>query len=172
MTKKPPITVERVRELFNYDPDRGVLTRRITVSENARENDSPGFIKKGYLVIRVSGKDYFAHRLIWLHQHGKFPEGPLDHINRVKTDNRLSNLREVTPSQNMQNTNEACHNTSGTKGVVWVKETQKWRVKIRLENQRFHLGNFDSYDEAVSVYQGARSLLHTHRPTDPCNIVV
>lgn len=98
------LTQDRLKELMRYDEETGILTRRVSTSSNARAGDIAGSKDKdGYLVIRIDKKLYRAHRLAFLYVYGRFPEEFTDHINGIRDDNRISNLREVTRQENMQN---------------------------------------------------------------------
>ena len=93
-----PLTQERVRELFDVDETTGIVTRRVTLTYNAKAGDTVGYKDKthGYLTVRVDGRLHFLHRIIFLHVHGYMPENMVDHINRNRLDNRPCNLREVS----------------------------------------------------------------------------
>jgi len=138
-------TVERVLELFSYDKDTGLFTRRNSC-RGCRAGETAGCINgHGYIVIRVDRVLYAAHRLAW---HVSF--GPLlhsehiDHINHKKHDNRLINLRKVT---NQQNT----WNRPGALGAY--RAGNKWISKIRRDGKLIHLGTFNTRDEAALAYQ-------------------
>jgi hypothetical protein len=123
--------------------------------------------KNGYLVVWHNNKLTPAHRLIWEKVNGPVPRGlDIDHINGVRTDNRIENLRLVTRSQNNQNVRRARidNRTSGVKGVSLHKQSGKWRARITVNGQRFHLGNFDTVDQAANAYAQAASTYHTHNP--------
>jgi len=95
---------ESVRLLFDYDCDTGILTRKTTVSWNAEKGSEAGSINgAGYRALRIDGSHYLVHRIIWLWQYGDWPQFEIDHINNVRTDNRLINLRDVTHGENQQN---------------------------------------------------------------------
>ena len=155
------VSPSRIRELFDYDHTIGKLVRRVRVNNHATGNVIQGSLRKGYLKLNIDEHRYLYHRVVWAHQKGEWPTS-IDHINRVKTDNRIENLREATTSQNAQNRVAFSNNTSGYKGVT--RERGAWRAVIRLNNRKFHLGNFASFDDAVAMHQGAQSLLHSHRP--------
>ena len=71
----------------------------------------------------------------------------------------------MTRSENSQNKQLQKNNSSGFRGVDWHKTNQKWRAKIKIKNQLYHLGYFDSIEDAAKAYQDASEKLHTHRPT-------
>ena len=147
------ITYEEVHELFDYNPETGIFTNRITRGKIAKKGKVAGCLSDtGYWIIKVNGKNYRAHRLAWLFIHGYFPEHQIDHINRIRTDNRLCNLREVNKSCNMKNSKIYNNNTSGITGVSWHKRAKKWMVRIQDKNyHRINLGSFASKLEAAQA---------------------
>jgi hypothetical protein len=147
------LTAQRLRELFSYDPNTGVFHRRVTVAANARAGDVAGARhNRGYLTIRINQRPYLAHRLAWLYVHGELPVGDIDHANCDKTDNRISNLRISTRSQNVANTARRRSNKSGYKGVFWDKASQKWRGQVRVSGRNVYLGSFDDKESAHAAY--------------------
>ena len=92
------LTAALARERFRYDQQTGILYRRHTLAEKVGKAKS-----NGYLVVSAGGKNYQAHRVIWLITHGRWPAGDIDHINGIKTDNRLANLRDVSHKTNARN---------------------------------------------------------------------
>jgi hypothetical protein len=100
-----------LKKYLNYDPETGVFKRKIN-SGKAKIGDVAGGINgSGYICIRINSVKYRAHRLAWLYVHGKFPDNQIDHINRVKNDNRIDNLRDVTQSVNARNRDLLSTNT-------------------------------------------------------------
>jgi hypothetical protein len=142
-----------LKKYLNYDPETGVFKRKIN-SGKAKIGDVAGGINgSGYICIRINSVKYRAHRLAWLYVHGKFPDNQIDHINRVKTDNRIENLRDVTQSVNGRNRNLPSNNTSGHIGVKWNKKQQAWKVTVC----QVHYGSFkcklDAVAKAKSIYK-------------------
>ena len=82
---------------------------------------------------------------------GSFPVKDIDHINRIKSDNKWNNLRECNNSQNNANVGLKTSNTSGYKGVVWDKSRNKWRVQIRINGKKTNLGRFDNIEKAIAI---------------------
>lgn len=116
----------------------------------------------GHMTGRLMGKGYGAHRLAWLHYYGEpIPDGMfVDHINGDRADNRIVNLRLVTPQQSVYNTGPQKNSTSGAKGVYWDKQNKKWKASIKHEGKEVWLGRFESFEKAVNAYQKAAESLH------------
>jgi hypothetical protein len=113
---------------------------------------------EGYLLIKLQRRSYKAHRLAWLYVCGVWPEDQLDHINRNRSDNRISNLREVTNKQNLQNAGKYSHNTSGHSGVSWHKQRSKWVAQIKHNHKVIHLGYFTNIEDAIAARKAAEKL--------------
>lgn len=169
MTSENTILTQAIlQELLRYDPLTGNLwwrrrARKWFKSDRGWKRWNTIFsnkiafssINKGYLVGTIFDKQYLAHRIIWLMIYGKYPKGKTDHKNRVRSDNRLKNLKDVTSIQNGQNANLRCDNTSGIVGVSWKKLENKWQVLIGVNNKYIYLGCFDDFDEACKVRKAA-----------------
>ena len=109
--------------------------------------------------IRIDGKGYQAHRLIWLYVNGAWPVNEIDHVNGVRNDNRISNLREVTNSQNLQNQRKpSLNNTSGFLGVSAYGG--KWLAQIKLSGKKQHIGYYDTPAEAHAAYIAKKREIH------------
>lgn len=139
------LTAERLREVLHYDPDTGEFRWRIKGSARRRTVGSRR--KRGYIQIGIDGRSYQAHRLAYLWMIGVWPSEQVDHINRNPSDNRWSNLRAATHSENARNHNLNRNNTSGANGVHFEPKTQKWRVRL---NQQYY-GLFATKEEATQI---------------------
>ncbi len=147
------LTSNRLQALFYYNSVDGTFTRLIKAAGNALVGQKAGCLANtGYLVIRVDGKLYLAHRLAWLYIYGEWPRCGLDHKNMIRTDNRIDNLREATSSQNKANKRKSLYNTSGYKGVSWSSARQQWFAQIKISGRTKFLGYFDDPQEAHEVY--------------------
>ena len=154
-------TVERLKELLHYEPETGAFTWRVKRGGGIVAGDDAGAIDgNGYLHIKIDGKTRKAHRLAWLYIHGEWPETSLDHMNRDKLDNRISNLRLATCAQNQQNCKIRKDSTSNVTGVQWHKHHQKWQARIQFNKQEIHLGYFGQFDEAVDARKTAERQYH------------
>ena len=115
--------------------------------------------RDGYRYIRFNGAVYLAHRLAFALHHGFFPEA-IDHINTVKNDNRISNLRQATVAENNRNKQKQANNSTGYKGVSFNKKTKKFQARITSDGTHHSLGNFATLEEAASAYAKAAGDLH------------
>lgn len=108
-------------------------------------------------VIGIKGKLYQRAHLIWLLHKGSLPPSGffIDHKNRNSLDDKFSNLRLATCSQNNSNRGTPSHNTSGRKGVHWNKQSNKWLAKIKIKGKVIYLGFFDNLDKAGEAYVNA-----------------
>lgn len=114
----------------------------------------------GYLRVKINNVAFRVHRVIWLITYGEWPEGQIDHINGVRDDNRIENLRAVSVVGNQQNQHMRVDNTSGTTGVRL--ESGAWTAKIRVRGKRLHLGRFKSLEEAAAARKSAELLYGFH----------
>lgn len=168
---KIELTQEIVRELLHYDPETGLLywkerdrkwfKRELDFkSWNSRYKGKSvdGIVKhSGYMKVYIFNKAYFSHRIIWLLFYGDFPKDQLDHINGIKHDNRIENLREVTNLENCKNQKLQKNNKSGYKGVSWCKREKRWVANIRLNGILTFLGYFDTPELAFRKYADVAS---------------
>ena len=155
--------LERVRELFNYDEHTGHFTWKVRTTNSINAGDRAGWIRPdGYIGMRFDGRYFQAHRLAWLYIKGELPLGQIDHINGVRTDNRIVNLRDVAHKDNGRNQRLAANNKSGANGVHWFKSRGKWRAEITIDGRKVHLGYFGDLDAARSARKDAERRLGFH----------
>lgn len=155
------ITADEVRRLLDYDPETGVFTRLVRTSNRICEGDVAGCLSdSGYWLVRVGGRRYPAHRLAWLYAYDEWPRDEIDHIDRDRANNRLSNLRQATRRENAQNLSLSCKNTSGVTGVSWDAQRAKWCVRLRLNRRKLHFGRFTCYGHAVRARRVAEIAHH------------
>jgi hypothetical protein len=159
------LTQQKLKELLDYNPDTGDFTNKVHRNGRSPFGAIAGYTRPDrYKSIRIDRKSYLQHRLAWLYVYGVWPEKHIDHINNDPSDNRILNLRDVTRSENLQNRAAQSNNTSGHKGVTWLKATQKWQAQIRLNNKNIYLGTFDTVELASDAYQSASNKIHPCRP--------
>jgi len=109
---------------------------------------------EGYMRIWINGKQLALHRFLYEMYHNikLTPDQQIDHINNIKDDNRICNLRVVSHSQNQQNSFKYCNNTSGYKGIHWHKQHCKWQAYYHLNGKTHHIGYFVNIEDAKIAY--------------------
>lgn len=147
------LTQAELQSQLHYNQDTGIFTRLISYSNKSKVGDVAGSLTLGYIIISINNKPYRAHRLVWLYVYGAFPENMIDHINRVKSDNRLCNLRIATRRENAINSKIRSNNSSGFKGVFFCSRSKKWIARSANYGKQFHLGTFTNPEDASAVYQ-------------------
>lgn len=151
---------EQVRSMLSYDGETGLLSWRISRGSVRAGKTTGSLAQNGYLVVRINGVNYQAHRVAWLITHGKWPDGVIDHRNGNKTDNRINNLRDTTQAVNVLNQHVIRKdNKSGVTGVSFDKRTSKWQAQIQHKRKNTPLGRFASIEEAHAAYLAAKAVL-------------
>ena len=154
--KHPTLTLERLKQVYLYDPETGEFIRlqetnshrgRAKVGGVAGSNSGERYIRIG-----IDGQVYRAHRLAWFYMTGEWPENGVDHEDLDPSNNRWSNLRPATQSQNAVNTRKRRDNTSGFKGVCKTP-SGTWQAVIWVKQRKICLGTFTTPQEAFSAYQ-------------------
>lgn len=149
------LSQSRLQELLQYNEETGIFTWRIHAGNRLSNSIAGSLCKRGYFDISVDGKNYRAHRLAWLYVYGNFPIGVIDHINGIKSDNRLVNLRDVTNAKNLLSFRKvSSNNTSGFLGVS--KNHDGWRAEINVNVQKINLGTYPTKEEASIAYVAAK----------------
>lgn len=155
---KQQLTAEILRALLTYDPETGVFTNLTDRHHAARRGEEAGSLTAlGYIEIGLLGERFLAHRLAWLHIHGKWPDGEIDHRDGVRSNNRLSNLRDVPHEHNQQNIRMPV-GAAGLPGAYRVGA--RFKALIRISGKSKHLGYFDSAEEANAAYVAAKRKFH------------
>lgn len=163
------LTQERLKEVLHYDPETGLFTNLTQRANCVKIGALAGSIHhEGYISIRIDGFSYGAHRLVWLYVYGDFPKNQIDHINQVKDDNRIVNLREANSSANKQNVGLQKNNSSGYKGVTFNKKSGKWVVQLKINGKNMYFGHYCDLKEAVIARKQAET---THHPFSPKEII-
>lgn len=156
------LTYELAHKFLKYDPETGLITRKIN-SGKAKAGSEAGTLHiKGYRSISISGFSALSHRTAWLMHYGKWPDNHIDHINGINDDNRIVNLRDVTNGENHKNMKTPSNNTSGFRGVYWNKPTKNWRVKIEVDGSQKHIGYFKRKYHAVQARIAAEIIYGFH----------
>ena len=171
---KPLPSQSLLVELLDYDPETGVLTWKLRGVHhfspsghrsadammrawNSRYSGKQAFTcmtEYGYMRGSLFDERYQAHRIIWKLVYNEDPI-QVDHVNHVRSDNRLANLSNVTHLENSQNMAMRGSNSSGFTGVYWCKAAEKWIAKISVNGKDLSLGRFDEKDRAIEARQKA-----------------
>lgn len=159
MTTQDVLGADDLREILDYNPDEGVFRWKTCARRSWVGKEVGSWDLHGYKTVRLGGRSYKLHRLAWLHATGSWPTGDIDHINGVRHDNRLCNLRDVSRKTNLQNMREAKNNHStGVLGVYPSRD--KFCAAISMDDKKIHLGTFATVDEAKQAYLSAKRRMH------------
>ena len=148
------ITQSQLKSQLQYDKYTGEFSWDKSKPGVSKARFAGSKYKDGYYRIQIQGKIYKRSRLAWLYTYGRFPNQYIDHINRVRSDDRISNLRDVSRLENNRNKYYK-PSVSGVTGVLWYKPNKKWVSKIRVEGRLLHLGYFKDLEEATLVRKEA-----------------
>lgn len=153
------LSAARLRELLHYDPHTGLFTRIVPRGRH-RSGVAAGYLSpSGYVIIGVDGVLYRAHRLAWLYMFGKWPVHEIDHLNQIKTDNRIENLRDVERAHNEANKSAASSvSISGVRGVS-PRPDGAFVARIARRRKLIHLGAFHNISDAEAAYLKAKAEL-------------
>lgn len=156
--------IQDLREYISYDPETGIFRwakprQKIVVGNEAGYNDPHGYREIRFREWRVP-----AHRLAWMLVHGAIPdEMQVDHINGIRNDNRIENLRLVTHMGNCENKHQAMSNSkSGLLGASWCKVMKRWVATIKYDGKKHVIGYFDDPHEAHAAYIAERRIRFPH----------
>jgi hypothetical protein len=159
------IDIGLVRELWRYEPETGFLFWTNAPEAFAPFRGKQAFTSTGshgYAQTNYRGQVVLAHRIAWVLMHGEWPL-QIDHINGVRTDNRLKNLRNVTHAENRRNVCRQKNNKSGVAGVSWDKVNQKWVARIKTKNSTYaNLGRFAAIEDAINARKQALARYSYH----------
>lgn len=154
---------ERLRAALVYDAETGAFTWALRVANCTRVGAVAGCLNRytGYRTLMLDGKSYLEHHLAWLYVHGTLPDTCVDHIDGVKDNNAIHNLRLVTHAENLQNMRGPMkNNRAGFLGVSLDNRTGRYQARIRLNGISKALGNFADPDSAHAAYVVAKRHLH------------
>lgn len=157
-----------LKEWLVYDQYTGVFTWAKSPHPRIKIGQTAGARKvDGYIHINIQKRSYSAHRIAWKLHYGVDPILQIDHINGIRSDNKISNLREASSAQNHQNRAIPNTNTSGYVGVYFDKKWNFWCARIRAKPKRIFLGCFKTAEEAHAAYAKAKAELHLFQPKVP-----
>jgi hypothetical protein len=159
---KAEITAVKLRAMLDYDPAIGVFVRKVATSNRTKAGEIAGIVNSiGYISVWLDGQPFLGHRLAWLYVHGEWPKNAVDHINAVRHDNRIANLRDVTQTINIQNRRKPQSNsTTGYLGVSWYAGKKRFCARIKTNGKYQNLGYFHTAEAAYAVYLSAKRELH------------
>lgn len=158
------ITQEYVKEVLDYNTATGIFvwkkrdithfkTKRAFTNWNNRYAGEVAGTKKpdsGYVIISINKQMFRAHRLAWLYVYGENPKNQIDHINGVRDDNRLENLRDTQQGENHKNKRLLCSNKTGYHGIT-IHKNGRYRVHAWKQNVQQHLGYYKNIEDAVDA---------------------
>ncbi len=155
------LTQAELKSYLFYDKETGIFIRIKTTSNRSKINSVAGNVcSNGYMEVRVAGKSYLQHRLAWLYEYGVWPSKMIDHINGVRNDNRIENLREVDFRENTYNSKIRSDNKSGVRCVSWDKARNSWEVRVKIDGKLKHFGNYKYLEDAKSKAEEIRKQHH------------
>ncbi|MCK5236074.1 MAG: HNH endonuclease [Deltaproteobacteria bacterium] len=153
---KSSLTQKQLKEILHYSPETGLFVWLTSPTKSVKIGDIAGTLgSRGYVRIMIEGKNYQSHRLAWFYVYGVWPLNHIDHINHIKDDNRIVNLREATGQENQRNASLRKSNTSGVCGVSLHKTSNKWQATIGANDKNIHLGLFSDKFEAICARKSA-----------------
>jgi hypothetical protein len=139
----PDMEYKTIKEYFIYDPITGIF-------KDKQSHYTPFLTEKGYLMYSINSHNYLLHRLIWFYVYGAWPKMFLDHINGIRVDNRICNLREANYRINAQNRIE--HRRGKPVGCEYRKDVNKWKVTTKVNGVKYNLGYYFTLEEAQNIY--------------------
>lgn len=169
-----------LRDILDYDPETGSFTWKVRSAKcfsylknperaakifNSQFAGREAFtaIGDGYKRGAILNKSYSAHRIAWKIHHGEEPRGQIDHINHNRSDNRISNLREVSHQENHKNLPIRRTNSSGFPGVRWYEKPKRWRAFITSSGKTHYLGSFLEKNDAIRARVVAEKSFGFHK---------
>ena len=151
------LTQKYLREILDYDPESGLFRWSKRRPKIVLGTVAGTLTAKGAVRILIHGRGYYAHRLVWLYVHGRWPPQQIDHIDLDRSNNRLDNLREASNGQNCAHRRP--FGASGLKGASRAK-SGKWRATMTVNKKAVYLGEFLTAEEAHAAYAKAAKLAH------------
>lgn len=156
------LTWETLTNVLEYDENTGIFTWRENRGYKAKIGTQAGSLEQtGYISIRLGRVSYLAHRLAWFYVYKCWPTNYIDHIDRNKVNNAISNLRDIEQVWNSRNRDINKNNTSGYTGVYFSSKDNTWKAEIIINTIKTRLGSFSTPEEASEVYR-AFEKAHTH----------
>lgn len=164
--KEKILNQEELKSIFEYDANTGKFYRIVNSRRRPNSKVNAGCISRsGYVAIFVKKHSYYAHRLAWLYIYGEWPEDKIDHINGIRSDNRIANLRKSDARENCEN--RRTKNKTKASGLMIGVSKKKGNLKrpysanIQIKGKLIHLGYFETEIIAHNAYLAAKRLLHS-----------
>lgn len=160
---KEVIPLDRLREVLDYNAETGLFYWKHATGRKNKIGYIAGHkSKRGYVIIGIDCSAIRAHRLAWYYYYGQFPRYSIDHINGIRHDNRICNLRDVDNTVNTENQKRATrqNKSSGTLGVSREKNHRRWRAVIETKGKQIHIGYYDTIEDAQTAYINKKRQLH------------
>jgi hypothetical protein len=151
------MNTNHLKSLLSYEPETGLIRWIAKGKGRIKKKEAGTLLYSGYMGISIGVKRWQAHRIAWALYHGEWPKDQIDHINGVKTDNRICNLREATNSQNGKNIKLSKANKTGVTGVCWSERYQNYRSYIKVDHKQKYLGTFKDFQEAAKARYAAEA---------------
>lgn len=163
MDKQDVITAQELQQIVEYFPESGIFLWKITKGNYVKTGKEFGsWDLYGYKTVRINKKSYKLHRLAWLYVYGKMPANDIDHINGIRHDNRISNLRDVTRQTNLENQTILKRKKKHTTliGAYFDVRKNTYYSRISIKNKNIHLGTFKTEQQAHDAYVAAKRKFH------------
>ena len=161
MNPTPLPTQAEICAMLDYNPDTGVFIWKVSRSSVKAGSVAGTIDGDGYRMIGFVRRRLGSHRIAWVISTGAWPIDQVDHINGIRDDNRIVNLREATDHQNQQNRRRAQRNSkSGFLGVCFHKDVGKWQAQIKIDGKNKYLGLYATPELAHSAYLVAKAVFH------------
>lgn len=164
MTKKKMPRIKDLRAMLAYDAATGALAWRVDRSNAIKAGSKAGSATRDrYMSVLVDGRRHYAHRIAWALHYGRWPKGQIDHINGDRSDNRLINLRDVTPTENARNRAASKLASPHGSGIKFHPRTGLWRASIGDGGRCVELGAFKELRTAKAARRAAEMRLGYHQ---------
>ena len=157
------LTYEQIAKVLSYNSRNGKLTWTDRAKNRFIGKTAGSRTKSGYTELSCKGHRLYAHRVAWLLFYKKWPDAQIDHINGIGSDNRITNLREVTNRENHRNSKRHVDNSSGVQGVYWNRRAKKWQAYICIDYKQKYLGVFEYLVDAEAARKEAEAKYGFHR---------
>lgn len=159
--RREKLTAQRLKELLDYEPETGVFSWKVS-RRGVRPGRTGNVRPDGYIRIGIDGVSYLAHRLAWLYMTGAWPSIDVDHFDGNPSNNRFSNLRDVSQQTNLQNFRTATrrNRSSSLLGVSYHARDELWRARIHIDGKERNIGYYKTSEEAHAAYLEAKRKWH------------